>query len=95
MPELDSYFLAGCLLQAGPVETNGMGVVEISPQRLESWMRITGQDLTPWQAETVLAMSRGYAAIYGDEKAPAPYASEQTKYAMSMAMKAAARAGRK
>lgn len=65
------------LLGAGPVEYIGMGdAVGISPQRLESWCRLTAWPLTPWEAETVLDMSKAYANARNDEKAPMPWQPE-------------------
>ncbi|WRH62034.1 MAG: hypothetical protein RSE12_16930 [Fuscovulum sp.] len=64
------------MLSAGPVEQTGFGAVGISPQRLESWCRLTGWPVNPWQAEVVLEMSSAYAAQVSDDKAPAPWQRE-------------------
>ena len=90
--EYDAFLAEVCLFGAGPFENSGDGLVGISPQRLESWSRGTAYELTPWQFETVLAMSRHYASVFSDEKAAMPWVSGDSKYALSMAMKAAAKA---
>ena len=94
LPPLDDDFLGFVLTHCGPVESNGMGAVAISPQRLESWCRLTAYTLTPWQAETVLDMSGAYASVFTDEKAPMPWQGDDAKFALSMAMKARAKAAR-
>ena len=94
LPPLDDPFLANCLLDAGPIESNGMGASAISPQRLESWCRLTGYDLTAWQAETVLAMSQGYATVFGDEKAHPPWHGDEVALSASKRIQAAIRGAR-
>jgi len=94
LPPLEDTFLAECFFACGPIESNGMGAVGISPQRLESWMRLTGYELNCWQAETILEMSRAYATIFGDEKARMPWRDKETELAFTKKMKAAFRAAR-
>lgn len=91
LPPLDDDFLAVSLLSAGPVEFTGFGVVGISPQRLESWARITANVISPWQAETILEASAQYAAQMMDKKAPAPWAEGIDKVLTSRAIRAAFR----
>lgn len=94
LPPVTDTFLCDVLLNAGPVESTGFGPVGISPQRLESWMRVTGYTLSPWQAETVLDASRAYAAVLGEKAGAAPWAGEIDKVKASEAIRAAFRAGR-
>jgi hypothetical protein len=94
LPPVAEDFLCDALVSAGPVENHGWGPVSISPQRLESWSRLTGYSLSPWQAETLLDASRAYAAILNDKKAAAPWSAEVDKVKASNAVKAALRASR-
>lgn len=80
-------------MSAGPVESTGFGPVGISPQRLESWVRLTGYTLSPWQAETVLRASHAYASQHASDVKSAPWSGEDTdKAAASRMIRAALRA---
>lgn len=81
-------------MQAGPAEPTAYGVTGISPQRLESWSRITGNPLTPWEAETVLEMSQAYAVAVSDDKAPMPWGDGLDQAKAAQSIKAALRMGR-
>lgn len=93
LPPVRDEFLPKCLISAGPVEQTGFGAVGISPQRLESWCRLTGYALSPWQAETVLDASQAYASMLGDDKAAQPWAEGMDKVKASASIKAALRMG--
>jgi hypothetical protein len=82
-------------MAAGPVEATGFGAVGISPQRLESWMRITGYALSPGQAETILEASREYAAQLSSKDPAPPWAEGIDKIKASNAIKAALRFGKR
>jgi hypothetical protein len=77
----------------GPVEGTGFGPTGISPQRLESWMRITGYALSPWQAETILDASRAYADELAAKNPAPPWSQGIDKVKASQAIKAALRMG--
>lgn len=91
LPPLEDEFLAVSLLSVGPFENTGMTAVEISPQRLESWMRLTGYELSPWQAETILEASKAYARYINDKKIPAPWTGAVDTVKASAAIKSAFR----
>lgn len=93
LPPVRSDFLPQCLIASGPVEQTGFGAVGISPQRLESWMRITGYALSPWQAETVLDASRAYADELSGERPSPPWVDGLDSIKAAQAIKAALRLG--
>lgn len=91
LPPVSNDFLVVALLGAGPVEFSGFGTHGISPQRLESWLRLTGYVMTPWQAETVLEASTAYAVQMLDKKAPAPWSTGVDKIKSAAAIRQAFR----
>ena len=63
----------------GSAKAGGMSLVPLDPPHIESWMRITGRYLTPWECETVMMLSDAYcsqARISSDSDCPSPYTPE-------------------
>ncbi len=44
----------------GCANNTGMGLTRLSWQEIESYSRLSGVDLTPWESEQVINMSREY-----------------------------------
>jgi hypothetical protein len=53
-------FLLDYLWSIGPSTFTGMGAAPISYSELLAWQQMSGIDLSPWEAETLRAMSRAY-----------------------------------
>jgi hypothetical protein len=77
-PELDGAgYLVALLQEAGLVMSNGMGVIPITWQEIDSWLRVTELELSVWEKLTIREMSEAYAAEFSkssDKHAVAPYA---------------------
>lgn len=75
-PPIEGDFTCINALQSmGNAKAGYMSLVPIDPPHIESWMRITGRHLTPWECETVLMLSEAYcsqARISSDDCDP-PY----------------------
>lgn len=76
-PELDgSGYLVNLWQEAGLIMSNGMGVVPLTWQEIESWLRVTELQLTVWEKLTIREMSEAYAAESAkatDKHAAPPY----------------------
>lgn len=69
--------VAGWLLQVGPLASGGMAAAPVSWSEISAWAAMTGHRPTPWEADTLMIMSRAYLAQVQDcngEAVPAPYA---------------------
>lgn len=70
------------LFDAGPVLHTGMGPVPLSWSELATWQRVTGVELTPWEAQTLRRLSAEYIATQQaaeDPAMPPPYATAPTQ----------------
>lgn len=79
-PELPdgAEYLVSLFHSAGTATQTGMGLVPLSWQEIEAWVRCTGIEemVTPWELETVRRMSEAYASEYSqayDPKRKQPY----------------------
>jgi hypothetical protein len=62
-PELDGAgYLVNLLQEAGLIMSNGMGVVPLTWQEIESWLRVTELRLSVWEKLIIREMSEAYAA---------------------------------
>jgi hypothetical protein len=61
MPDCPAPYLVELLLEAGPVQSSGMGVGPVTWGELESWQRQTGLQLQPWEVRLLRDLSRAYA----------------------------------
>lgn len=79
MPDLEGDEpMAEFFCEWGFVKPSGFGYAPLDWQDLRSFAEMVGYDFTAWQAETLIAMSREYAAIANkDEPMPMPYAPEE------------------
>lgn len=76
MPDLDEddAIMAAMFSELGYVKPSGFGLAPIDWQDLDAFCRRMGYDLTPWQSETLINMSRDYGAIANrDDALPMPY----------------------
>ena len=55
-------FLIRHLYEVGPAVSGGTGMVPLSWQEIDAWMRRSGVDLTPWSAQTLRSLSAAYVA---------------------------------
>lgn len=62
MPPIDCGYLVSYLFEIGPTMAAGMGSGPITHGEIESWQRITGVDLNPWEARTLRRLSIDYLA---------------------------------
>lgn len=60
MPPIDGGYLVAYLFEIGPTMTAGMGSGPITHGEIESWQRITGVELNPWEARTLRRLSVDY-----------------------------------
>ena len=60
MPSIDCGYLVSYLFEIGPTMAAGMGSGPITHGEIESWQRITGIDLNPWDARTLRRLSIDY-----------------------------------
>lgn len=68
------------LLQIGPLASGGMSAAPVAWTEIQAWAAITGYRPTPWEADTLMILSRAYLAQVQDsngERVPAPYAPVQ------------------
>lgn len=68
MPELDpgpAAYLLDFLYEIGPMHFTAMGEVPIGYEQIDAWQRVTGSQLSPWEAATLCELS----CAYGNEKA--------------------------
>lgn len=79
LPELEACatYLVDWLHQAGTVGHGPAGgVVPLSWLEFNAWCALSGNRPTPWEADTVIALSRAYAAMSQkatDPDCPAPH----------------------
>ena len=74
--------IVGHLFDAGPVLHTGMGPVPLSWSELATWQRVTGVELSPWEAQTLRRLSAEYIATQQaaeDPAMPPPYATAPTQ----------------
>lgn len=79
LPDCPAPHLVEMLLEAGPVQSSGMGVGAITWGELESWQRQTGLQLQPWEVRMLRELSRAYAVQIDaaqDSDCPSPTAVE-------------------
>lgn len=83
MPDADGgLYLIGYLMEAGPVESSGMGATGLSWRELHYWQRQTGNKLRPWEARIVHTLSAAYAGEASratDPDCPPPWSAEPTE----------------
>lgn len=60
MPPIDSPYIVEYLYEIGPAMASGFGSGPISNGEIESWQRVTGIELTSWEARTLSRLSREY-----------------------------------
>lgn len=76
-PEVDgAEYLIALLQEAGLMLTNGMAVVPLSWQEIESWLRTTKLDLSIWEKLVIREMSEAYVVELSKatgKDAAAPY----------------------
>lgn len=61
MPDVD-LFIVNCFHGVGRCLSGGMAVVSITWQELKSYSELSGYDLTPWESEQIINMSREYCS---------------------------------
>jgi hypothetical protein len=72
-------FLMALFNEAGTAIQTGMGLVPLSWQELDSWLRCTQLELSPWEVRTIKSMSNAYANEYAQaskKDRPRPYNPE-------------------
>jgi len=80
MPPLEwGEYLVAHLFEFGPTVAAGMGSAPVGAGELESWSRLTGISLSPWEARTLLRLSREYLGESHratEQNCPAPWQPE-------------------
>lgn len=73
VPDCAAHIL-DALFEVGPVKPGGMGAAPLGFSDLADWSALVGIDLTPWEARTIVALSRLYLVEYENarEGGPAP-----------------------
>lgn len=63
LPPLCKYgdLLAEWFMSVGPTMQSGMGHVPVSWAEIEAWKTLTGNDIDPWEAETLREASIQYS----------------------------------
>ncbi len=98
-PEPTATYLAEILLDLGPAVSSGMGLTAVTYTDIVNWMTATGVALSPWECQTLKAMSKAYAnqaAISSDKNCPSPWLEKlPTRDAVAQGTMAALRSIRK
>jgi hypothetical protein len=79
LPDCPSEQLVKWLFEIGPVMSSGMGPMPITWSELKAWQELTGTELEPWEARTLVALSRefaGEAVAAAKIDCPAPFSTE-------------------
>lgn len=83
IPELyAAQHLARHLFDVGPVMSGGMGSAPITYSEITAWQRACSVPLTPWEAQTLRAMSMAYAgeSVAAEaHDAPPPYIKKRSE----------------
>lgn len=69
-------YMVALFQEAGVMQSNGMGVIPLTWQEIESWLRTTELDLSVWEKLTIREMSEAYVAEFtkaSAKDAPAPF----------------------
>jgi len=72
----DAEYMIPLLHEAGLMSSNGMGLVPLSWQEIESWLQTTELELSVWEKLTIKEMSEAYVAEFNKataRDASAPY----------------------
>lgn len=63
-------YLIDWLLEAGPDMPGGMGAAPLTWGEIESWARLTGHQVAPWEAEILRHLSIAFVQQYQLAKEP-------------------------
>ena len=82
MPEINPAFdsLRILFFESGQCLATGQGLIPLTWQEIDAWIRVNKLDLTLWEIETIKKMSESYCAEYSrasDPQRPAPYSPEK------------------
>jgi hypothetical protein len=61
MPPLTASYLVAYLFEIGPTFPGGMGNVGLPHYEIESWQRLSGIELQPWEIKIIRSASIAYA----------------------------------
>lgn len=81
LPDNPVPYLVDWLMEVGPFGTGGMGAVAINWADLATWQALTGLQIDPWEARTLVRLSRDFVAQTERSKditCPAPYSTGAT-----------------
>lgn len=78
LPENPAPYLVNWLMEVGPVGSGGMGPVPIGWADIQTWQTLTAVDLDPWEARTLVRLSRDFVAEMERAKDPACTAPHST-----------------
>lgn len=71
MPEIDSHeYILELFYQSGMILNGAHGAVPITWTELRNYSEQSGVDLTPWESEIVMRLSRAYCSAYHDGQKP-------------------------
>lgn len=77
LPEIEGGdHMVNHLTEAGICLSNGMGLMPLTWQEIDSWLSVTGLELTTWEKLTLKELSEAYVNEYSlssDKTRPAPY----------------------
>lgn len=80
MPEIGpAAYIIQLLLDFGISTSGGFGLAPQSWTELYSWSELTARELTPWESETIIQMSRVFVShhyMYDGKDLPSPYEPE-------------------
>jgi hypothetical protein len=80
MPDNPAPYLTRWLLEIGPSVPAGMGEGVIGWQDMAAWERLTGVELSPWEARTLRRMSQAFVNQRSDARkanCPEPFAEPE------------------
>lgn len=82
LPALDGEsYLLDIFFDVGPFVSSGMGAFPFDHCQLESWQRLMGVGLCPWEVRTLRSLSRAYCrqlALSSDPEVSAPGSAAET-----------------
>jgi hypothetical protein len=77
LPKIEgAEYLVSLLHEAGLCSATGMGIFPLPWQEIESWLEVTGLELSTWEKLMIKEMSEAYVGEYNQASAkdrPAPY----------------------
>lgn len=81
LPKNPCPYLVDWLMEIGPVASAGMGAAPVGWADIQTWQTLTAIEADPWEARTLMRLSRDFVAQIDRSKiptCPAPYSTGLT-----------------